>query len=282
MKELSRDPPKNMIGISLLDAANQLFLDDWKGKHPYGSPKGEILLEAWLKQPKASYANSATLGLAFVGEECRKRLLPTAMAYDDEGVKLEAAWVDLKHGGKEGLAMLQKACLEVPNSVQAQDYLEELKHEKEIPAAAKEPGFAAQAKMHRWLRHPNELGEAPLTLEIYDQRELVWPPAEKEGKSAAKLPVALLKFTYKSDDKVKTGYGMAGGMTWSFFDEYSTPPQPESLYLQHCTLELNREARSEQPAREEDTRAAALEKLRQANGTMFDAVSAETPPPAAP
>jgi acetyl esterase/lipase len=280
MKEFSKDPPKSLMGILLLDAANQLCLDGWKGPHPYGSAKGEILLEEWLKQPKASFAVSATLGLAFVGDECRKRLLPAAYAYNDQKVKLEAAWVDLKHGGKEGLTMLQKACLEIPNSVLAQDYLEELDHEEDIPAAAREPAFAAQAKMHNWLAHPNELGEAPLTLDIYDQRELVWPPVHEDGKPQKKSPVALLKFTYKTDDKIKTGYGMVGGMTWSFFVEYPTPPSPESLYLQHCTLELNRETKSEKPAREEDSRAKALEQLRQANGTMFDGVSAEMPPTA--
>ncbi len=264
-RSLSESPPDGKIGQAVLSAANDLLLGEWEGAHPYNSAAGTVLLQKWLRDEtdESSPAFQVALSLAFVDAPIREKLLPLALAHKVRSVQLEAAWADAKHDGTKGLQLLQKACLDEKESVRAQQYLDEVEKSDQIPPAALEAKFAAKAKMTDWLQHPQELGEPPFTMEIYDQRELYWPPSKK------KLMATLLKFSYKSEDKTKVGYGMVGGMSWSSFKEYDTPPNPESLYLHHCTLELQRSKRSEKVTDDTAARASALKALREGNAGQF-------------
>ena len=272
MKALSENPPANFTGIQLLDAANSLFLDGWQGAHPFDSPQGAACLRGWLQEhddAKSSYAHCAALGAAFIHTSERQQLIALAMKHPDNEVRMEAAWADVHTGGNEGLELLKQACLRVHDSRRARDYLEELDHEKDIPSSALEPAFAAQADMSRWLQHPNELGTAPLTIEVFAHRKLHWPPTDDERE------LWLIRFTYqfKDDAMPKTAFGMVGSMTWSSFEEYKTPPSPEELLLHHCTLEMERdEHRSENAAKKDEARREALQALQKANPGVFDAL----------
>jgi hypothetical protein len=159
--------------------------------------------------------------------------------------------------------------LQVHDSKRARDYLKELDHEKDIPKQALEPAFMAQADMSRWLQHPNELGAAPLSIEVFDHKKLHWPPTDEEQD------LWLIRFTYqfKDDAMPKTGYGIVGSMTWSSFEEYKTPPTPEELYLHHATLEVERDQhRSEDAAKKDEARKKVLEALQKANPGVFDSL----------
>jgi dienelactone hydrolase len=272
MKALSNDPPASFTGILLLDAANSLALDGWQGTHPYDSPKGTACLRAWLENPdaeKSSHAHSAAFGTAFIHTKDRMELVALALKHADKDVRLEGAWADVHTGGKAGLDLLTKACLQVHDSKRARDYLKELDHEKDIPKQALEPAFMAQADMSRWLQHPNELGAAPLSIEVFDHKKLHWPPTDEEQD------LWLIRFTYqfKDDAMPKTGYGIVGSMTWSSFEEYKTPPTPEELYLHHATLEVERDQhRSEDAAKKDEARKKVLEALQKANPGVFDSL----------
>ena len=269
MRAFAADPPPNLVGVLLLDTANNLFLDGWAGTHPFDSAKGAALMKAWLEHQdpeQFSHAHSAALGAAFVKAVPRDELITLALKHADKAVQLEGAWSDVKAGnGTRGLAFLQQACLQLHQSARAQDYLKELNHEKDIPQQALEPAFAAQAKFSQWLQHPNELGSEPLSIEVYDHRKLFWPPTKDQRE------MWLIKFTHKDDDKIQTSYGCVGSMTWSSFDEFSTPPTPAELYLHHCTLELERDQhRTEGAAKKDQARTEALEALKKGNPGMFD------------
>lgn len=272
MKSFAQDPPANFTGILLLDAANSLCLDGWQGVHPYDSPKGAACLRAWLENQddeKSTHAHSAALGTAFIHTKDRGELIELALKHSDKEVRLEAAWADVHVGGKAGLELLSLACLQVHDSKRARDYLEELDHEKDIPKQALAPAFMAQADMSRWLQHPNELGAAPLSIEVFDHKKLHWPPTDE------KQDLWLIRFTYqfKDDAMPNTGYGIVGSMTWSSFEEYKTPPMPEELYLHHATLEMERdEHRSEDAAKKYEARKKVLEVLQKANPGVFDSL----------
>lgn len=272
MKALSENPPSNLTGIHLLDAANSLCLEGWQGAHPYDSSKGAACLRGWLNEKaedKSGHPHSAALGTAFIHTKDRKELITLALQHPDDEVRMEGAWADVHTGGKEGLELLKQACLRIHDSRRACDYLEELDHEKDIPSAALEPAFAAQASMSRWLQHPNELGSPPLTIEVFDHRKLRWPPTDDERE------LWLIRFTYqfKDDRTPKTAFGMVGSMTWSSFEEYKTPPTPQELFLHHCTLEMERvEHRSEKAAKKDEARQEALQALQKANPGVFDAL----------
>ena len=255
---LGKGLPKGSIGMALLDLTNTARLhDQWTGPHPFDNEDGAGRLKTWLEARDPDHysdAHSAAVGLAFLSAERRQQLLPIALQHPNAEVMMEAAWADLKNNGKEGLAVLQKACLDVNHSSTAKRYLEELQHPNDIPAAAKEPEFAAKATLSAWLQHPNEVGAPPLSLEVYDHAELFWPPR------LARQPVWLFKYTYRfaSEDEtkpVKTAYGMVGGMTWSFFadQEGTTPsPTPEDLYIKHCALEMQHHAEDDEEDEMED------------------------------
>ena len=275
MKAFAEAPPGGFTGVLLLDAANSLFFDDWKGTHPYNNDQGAALLRQWLEHTnpeQSSHAHSAAFGCAFIDPKFRADLIPVALRHSNRLVRLEGAWADLRTGGSQGLGLLKDACLDVHQSDRAQDYLKELGHEADIPAAAREPGFAAQAALSRWLQHPNELDADPLSLEIYDRRTLHWPPTGDERE------LWLIRFTYQFSNQPgpKTGYGCVGSMTWSSFEEYAEPPKPEDLYLLHCTLEMRRKSgRREKDAATGEARRRALEALQKANPGRFDGVVVE-------
>lgn len=269
MAAFAQNPPASFSGVLLLDAANQLCLDDWEGKHPFDSAKGVAQLRSWLEgttEDETSYAHSAALGAAFVDAKHRGELVALALKHPDKSVRLEGAWSDVKTGGTQGLAFLKQACLEVHQSRRAQNYLEELNQKDAIPKDALEPAFVAQSEISNWLQHPNELGEEPLSIEVYDHKTLFWPPTED------KREIWLLKFTHKAEDdsKPETHYGCTGSMTWSSFEEYASPPKPEELYLHHCTLELERHQKTEKAAKQDAARMKALDALKKGNPGVFD------------
>ena len=271
MSAFAADPPSNLTGMLLLDAANQNFLNGWHGPHPYDSEKGLALLKGWLMDAdpeKSGHAHSAALGAAFVNEKRRAELITLALNHADKAVQMEGAWSDVKAGnGAQGLAFLKAACLKLHQSARAQDYLKELERDKDIPVL--EPAFDAQATLSQWLQHPTELGGEPLTMEVYDHKKLFWPPSEDDRE------IWLIKFTHKDEAEIKTSYGCVGSMTWSSFDEFTTPPTPAELYLHHCTLEMERDQhRTEGAAKKDEARSRALEALKKGNPGVFDSVSA--------
>lgn len=277
MKAMAGELPDGLTGVLLLDAANDLAYNGWKGAHPFDSDQGKERMEKWIQSTdpnEQSFAHSVAFGSAFLGSSVRAGILPLAMAHSDRLVRMEGAWSDLKHGGTAGLPRLEEACLDVHQSARACSYLKELDHEDKIPEAAKAPDFAARAVLSRWLQHRNELGADPLSLEVHDTRQLHWPPAGEQRT------MWLIKFTYQFPDQPgpKTGYGCVGGMTWSFFDEYPEPPNPEALYLRHCTLEMQRKpGAKEQELNTPEARRLALEALKSGNPGVFDSVSADVP-----
>jgi hypothetical protein len=243
MRKLGESPPTSGVGAALVERANRAYLDDeWEGKHPYDSPAGAKVLADWLKPPTGEDspevpAFSAALALAFCSEDTRSGLIEAAMTHPDIDVQFEGAWADAKNGGNSGLNYLKEKCKDLTHSVTAKSYLREIELGNEIPKSAEEPEFAATATMIDWLKHPNELGSPPANIEVFDNRELFWPPSEK------RQPVWLFTFTYfTGEEREETiGYGMVGGSTWSSFIEYESPPTPAELYVHHCRLELNRD-----------------------------------------
>ncbi len=255
------NPPYSEVGLALLERANRAFLDDeWEGGHPYDSTAGRDRLRKWIKGVSTG-SYEAAITLAYVSPEIRAELLGEALKHPDVDVQLEAAWADLMHGGARGLKRLQQACLDPNYAETAKQYLEELGREGEIPPAALDPDYSAKAAMIEWLKYPNELGAPPATIEIYDSRELYWPPTEDRRQ------VWLFKFTYRWDESeaFSTGYGMYGSMTWSSFEEYETPPTAENLYAHHCALEIYHTEDLEEPPADSE----ALEMLSAQNPGMF-------------
>ena len=264
-------PVSGSIGGALVERANEAYFNDYEGLHPYDSEGGARVLRSWLEPGEgggSDHAFEAALALAFISENVRGDLIQMGMSHPRTSVRLEAAWSDVKgRDGKVGLPYLQKMCGDLSFAQTAANYLRELGRDADIPKEALEPDFVAKAAMVHWLKHPNELGQAPLSIEQFDVRELRWPPSKEEVITAR-----LFRFTYRFDKgPVETAYGMTGSTTWSSFRKYSNEPTPDQLYVHHCALELAQGVDGKETELDA-SRVEALELLRKANPGQFDNV----------
>lgn len=235
---LGKKIPAKFIGIAFLDAANTAARDHGFKPHPFDSAQGVKILRAHLSDASSkndSYAVSACAAIPFLSAARRKPLIALARKHKDPQVRMEVAWAMAKLGDKTSIQYLVDQCLDRNSSLQAQEYLREIGHAKLIPRDVREPEFAALAEMCNWLKHPNEYGEAPDSIELMDKREIYWPPLKKSRT------VRLFSFVYnKSRNRPKrdVGVGMVGTMTWAFFDETKPSMKPQDIYGLHCCLEL--------------------------------------------
>ncbi|WP_145055935.1 hypothetical protein [Lignipirellula cremea] len=197
LTEHLRDPlPDGFAAVAFLDFVNRLARQEKLEYHPFNTPQGVRRLENWLATNDAeqySFAHSATASLPFVEEPHRGRLLALALDHADIGVQMEAAWASAMVGGEAGVKVLARRCLDCNTAVVALEYLRELKREDAIPAESQDPGFLAMSEMCHWLSHPNEFGRPPDRIEVYDTREMFWPPTNDRRR------LWLLRYWYDAE-----------------------------------------------------------------------------------
>lgn len=238
MIQALRDPlPTKFILVSYLDMSNGLAIGGVLDQHPFNSPAGRMQLDAWLRdtnQEHFSYAHSATAALPFVDASSRADLLNVAIAHPDPSVRMEAAWAQAKTGDLTGVERLLKYCLDPQHSHTARQYLDELGHTDKVPPEAQSAEFRAVAEMANWLAHPNEFGRSPDTIELYDSRELFWPPTNDRRQ------LFLVKYIYNKGQSKEPdrGIGMVGSVTFALFGEATADLSPEDVYALHCCWEL--------------------------------------------
>jgi hypothetical protein len=254
-----RDPlPTGFAAVSYLDFANRMAELGELAQHPFDSPQGAALLQTWMKSEEPdeySFAQSATTALPYLTCAERDQLMSLALEHPDETVQLEAAWASAKLGSEGGVKLLTRFCLDPAHSSQARAYLEELDREEVIPEEALDPDFQALSELCAWLAHPQEYGEIPDTLELYDSRRIYWPPTDDERQ------VWLFKYTYEPDeegDDPETGVGMVGSIPFALFGETTPEMPPEDIYALHCCWELEM---NEDPRAPESRSVAAGRKL---------------------
>lgn len=261
--ELSTCLPGGFAAVSLLDAANHCAIDGMQFQHPFDSPAGTDMLRGWLRDTdpeRSSYAHSATATLPFISNLTRAELLQLAMDHFDPDVSVEAAWAAGKVGMERGISELARFAKQVNTAAKAIHLLGELGREDAIPAEAQDPDFQAMAEMVQWLSHPNEFGEPPTRISLYDSRELFWPPTNDRRR------VWLFRYEYpKSEqrDEEQIGLGMVGSTTFALFGETTTDLSPMEAYALHCCWELEQAEDPRAPS--ERSVAAGLEILGEHN-----------------
>jgi len=178
--EQLRDPlPEGFAAVAFLDFVNRLAREESLEYHPFNTPQGVRRLESWLSsgdREEDSFAHSATASLPYIEEPHRGRLLALALDHEDIGVQMEAAWASAMVGGEAGVKVLARRCLDCNTATVAREYLRELDREDAIPEESNEPDFLSMAEMCNWLSHPNEYGRTPDRIELFDTREMFWPP----------------------------------------------------------------------------------------------------------
>ncbi|HEY1064665.1 MAG TPA: HEAT repeat domain-containing protein, partial [Pirellulales bacterium] len=237
MKALAVTPPSGFVAVAFLDMSNALARAGKAERHPFDSPAGRKQIEAWLRdddEKHFSYAHSAAAALPFIAKEVREPLLAMAEKHPDVNVRMEAAWARVKSGNETGVDSLLKLCLDPSYSRKAVLYLQDLGLGDRVPAKCREPEFQAISEMAEWLAHPQEFGRPPDAVDVYDSRELYWPPTKDKRR------LTLVKYTYKGDNgnEPRSGIGMVGSVTFALFGEATPDLPPEDVYGLHCCWEL--------------------------------------------
>lgn len=262
IQRLSSPLPDGFVCVALLDWVNRLCRDDVIKDHPFNTSIGIEKLRVWLTssdEEEYSYAHAAAASLPFITDPPRTELLALAMDHADLGVQMEGAWASAVLGSESGIKFLARLCLDRDHAIMARTYLQELRRMDAVPDEANDPNFIALSEMCAWLSHPQEYGRPPDEIEIYDTRELYWPPTNDWRT------VWLLKYKYvasKDDDSEGEGIGMTGSITFSLIDEVSPSMPAEDIYALHCCWELEAI---------EDPRAPA-ERTIEAGRALIDAV----------
>lgn len=238
IRRLSTPLPDGFVCIALLDWVNRLARDKVITSHPFNNRDGIDKLRGWLTssdEDEFSYAHAAAAALPFISDPPRTELLALAMDHPDIGVQMEAAWASGHLGSESGIKFLARLCLNRDLAITARTYLDELNRLDAVPDAANDPDFIAMAEMCDWLAHPQEFGLPPDEIEIYDTREMFWPPTNDWR------PLWLFKYRYHSagDSGSETvGIGMTGSIVFSLMDEASPDMPPEDIYALHCCWEM--------------------------------------------
>ncbi|WP_010588472.1 HEAT repeat domain-containing protein [Schlesneria paludicola] len=254
IERLSDPLPDGFASIAFLDWVNRLAREELITGHPFDSHDGTQKLRYWLRssdKDEFSFAHSAAGALPFISEPQRVQLLALAMDHPDSAVQMEAAWASAHLGSEAGLKFLVRLCLDRNFSTTACAYLEELGREDVIPDAANEPDFRAIADLCDWLSDPQEFGRPPDEIELYDTREIFWPPTNDVRQ------LWLFRYRFVADEAGESdecGLGMCGSITYSLFNETNFDMAAEDVYALHCCWEL--EMNSDSRAPEERTIAA--------------------------
>src|SRR5262249_36834692 len=160
-----------------------------------------------------------------------KALAALASNHADAGVRMEAAWASAYRGDEAGLELLARMSADPRTSLTAQRYLNELGRPDFIPYAARNPDFRAMAEMGGWLSHPNEFGRPPDQIDLYDTRELSWPPTGDTRR------LWLFRYRYAKEEEGEegedVGVGMVGSITFALFGEGTAQLCPEDVYGLH-------------------------------------------------
>lgn len=238
VERLSEPLPDGFACIAFLDWVNRLAREERISSHPFNTSAGVQKLRHWLRnsnKDEFSFAHSSAAALPFVSEPQREQLLALAMDHPDSAVQMEAAWASARLGSEAGLKFLTRLCLDRDYSTRACAYLEELGRDELIPDAANEPDFRAMADVCDWLANPQEFGRPPDEIELYDTRELFWPPTNDVRQ------LWLFKFRFIAEEQGESddcGLGLYGSITFSLFDETNPDMSPDDAYALHCCWEL--------------------------------------------
>jgi hypothetical protein len=187
-------------------------------------------------------ALAACYALALIPGAEALELLELATQHPDPEVRLESLYARSRHGVPGAVEALARATLDPVMALRAREYLQELGKAHLRPKEADDAVLLAKAKLISWLRHPNEFGEEPESIELWDRRVLDWPP------TGDRREFFLFRFGYPSyvfgqEKETEEGVGLVGSVTFSLTGDTRPSPQgtPEDAYVAHCLWELRQE-----------------------------------------
>lgn len=228
---------------AVLDLANKLVAAGRLSPHP-AATRMDLLRQALDSEEDgpapALTGVSVCYALSLMPGPEALELLEQAKEHPDPEVRLEALYGRTRLGVPGAEEELARATLDPVIALRAREYLEELGKAHLIPQGAKDPVHMAKAEMVSWLMHPNEFGEPPDSIELWDRRVLDWPPTGDRRE----LFLFVYSYTvWTPAEEQERGVGLVGSSTFSLTGDTQPPPEgtPEDAYVAHCLWELRQE-----------------------------------------
>jgi HEAT repeat protein len=229
--------------LEVLNLANRLVAARRLWPHPVATrlPRLRRYIESESENDYGP-ALAACYALALIPGAEALELLELATQHPDPEVRLEALYARSRQGVPGAVEALAQATLDPLMALRAREYLKELGKAHLRPKEADDPVLLAKAEMISWLRHPNEFGEEPESIELWDRRVLDWPPTG-DRRELFLFRYRYPFYVYGQDEQTEEGVGLVGSVTFSLTGDTKPPPEgtPEDAYVAHCLWELRQE-----------------------------------------
>lgn len=266
-RELSDPFPHGRVAVALAEACNVAKRNGANFPHSFDTEAGKQQLKRWLKdkvEDNHECAIIAVMSLYFIHGPERERLLNLAFKHPSEEVRIQGARIAAELGIDGGIERLARLCLDVNLSERARQNLVEIGRADAIPAKANEAAFRVRTRFADWLMHPFELGRSPVSVEIADHRELIWPP---DRKPIQQWLVRYRANYYDGTPIERPGIGIVGSCTCCLVDHVIDERPYEDCYSIYCYAEMiNKDLIKEIEVPEESTKFESLRRQCRESG----------------
>lgn len=232
---LSDALPRGRLSVRLLELANSLCARRLLAEHPFDNEHGRLLLAGLLRAGEDGWSDAlhAAGALMYLDPDSREDLIGLALDHEAREIAMDGARAAASTGSAAALQTLARFCLDRLCSREACQYLEEFGRPDLIPEKARDPGFRAECDLCLRLAYPTQFGIEPHEIELFDTRELFWPPTKDRRR------LWLFKYTYQVEDGDPiVGVGLSGSKNVAL-DSVSPEMSPEEIYAHHCYWEFD-------------------------------------------
>lgn len=166
-----------------------------------------------------------------------------AMELGHRRLKCEAAWAVAKLGDPRGSRELIQLAEEPVARLRVLAYAEELGLLDQVAPEHQSLEARAEAELVVWLSQPNQMGLAPTSIELLDQREMAWPGYDDVQDCF------LFRFGYNLGRGDYSNVGMSGPVTLAATVDLLDLP-PHDIYAYFAGVHSRHEEIQEQPVEE--------------------------------
>ncbi len=222
-----------VLAAIVLDLANHLFRTKRLDVHPAAARVQSLtgLLKAMaerlrlVEEQPGKYANSQQelqnlIGecasvivalcdaLGSIGDAAAIPALNTVLELTHRRLRAEAATALARLEEQRGFDTLVELAADPAARTRALAYLEELKRLDAVPEEFRTPKARAEAELSSWLAEPQQIGLAPQSIEVVDQRRQYWPGFDEPQDCY------LVRYEYPFPKGTLIGIGLVGPTTY--------------------------------------------------------------------
>lgn len=161
--------------------------------------------------------------LGLIGDSAAIPALNTVLELTHRRLQAEAATALARLGEQQGIDRLIELAADPAARTRALAYLEELDLVDKVPAEHRTPTARAEGLLSSWLAEPQQIGLAPQSVEVVDQRRQYWPGYEEPQDCF------LVRYEYPFPQGTLIGIGLVGPVTYCLAVDLQDLP-PSDIY----------------------------------------------------